>query len=88
MSTVNDKHPPEFILGDSYKAWKNKLKMWDAICGIEKKDQALFVRLKSFKQYKAAERACESLEVGKAECRYWHSSSSELSRQCISRRTR
>ena len=62
---VVHKHPPKFIKGSSYKAWKNKIAIWTPISGYEKVDQALVVRLESFVQHPEAERACETLEVGK-----------------------
>ena len=59
------KDPPEFLEGRSYKSWKNKVTMWMRSQGsrVEKKDQALMVRLHSFGNHPLAEKTVESLTV-------------------------
>ena len=56
------KHPPEFLPGMGFKAWKNKINMWVRICGYPQKDQALVVLLESFKHHPDAARTLETLE--------------------------
>ena len=57
------KDPPVFHAGSSYKSWKNKVDMWvrSPGSGVEKKDQALMVRLHSFENHTLAEKTVESL---------------------------
>ena len=53
--------PPKLEKDTPYKVWKNKLDMWALICGVEKKEQAIYVLLHDLSGNSKAEKAVASL---------------------------
>ena len=59
------KTPPKFDSGMDYAVWKNKLEMWQVLNtgAIDKKNQALFIRLYCFENNDKAEKAVSNLKT-------------------------
>ena len=57
------KAPPKLNIGDSYKTWKSEVLMWQIVCGIDKKEQAIVIRLESFVKNPLAKRCVETLTI-------------------------
>ena len=57
------KAPPRLNEGTSYKVWKDEVEMWKIVCGYEKKEQAIVLRLESFENNSLAKRCVENLKI-------------------------
>ena len=42
---MSKKTPPKFLVGISYKTWKNKIDTWKIVTDIRKEQQAIIVLL-------------------------------------------
>ena len=69
MST-SKKAPPKFIEGMLYSEWKKKLDMWKIVTTIDKKEQAIIVRLDSFDSHPKAEKAVSELTAAQLNVDY------------------
>ena len=55
------KKTPRFNQDISYRSWKNKIKMWQLVTCIEKKEQGIIVLLESLEGNSKAEKAVPDL---------------------------
>ena len=61
--TSSRKTPTKFNEKMSYSAWRNKIKMWEIVTSVDKKERAIIVLLDALEENVKAEKAVRDLRV-------------------------